>query len=151
MVDNIDKKIEAVVGEAIDDAIEKEEPVEIEIVSEEVTVSDEPPVEFAANLAETIEETELQNISSDLMGEYDSDKASREEWEKTYSQGLDLLGFKYMDATRPFRGASTVTHPLLAEGVTQFQAQAEHSFKHKHKELLPSEGPVRTTKWSSKM
>ena len=76
MVDNIDKKIDAVVGEALDEAIEKEEPVEIEIVSEEVTVSDEPPVEFAANLAETIEEDELQNISSDLMGEYDSDKAS---------------------------------------------------------------------------
>ena len=137
MVDNIDKKIEAVVGEAIDDAIEKEEPVEIEIVSEEVTVSDEPPVEFAANLAETIEETELQNISSDLMGEYDSDKASREEWEKTYSQGLDLLGFKYTERSEPFQGASNVSHPLLAEAVTQFSSTA-------YKELMPASGPVRT-------
>ena len=137
MVDNIDKKIEAVVGEAIDDAIEKEEPVEIEIVSEEVTVSDEPPVEFAANLAETIEENELQNISSDLMGEYDSDKASREEWEKTYSQGLDLLGFKYTERSEPFQGASNVSHPLLAEAVTQFSSTA-------YKELMPASGPVRT-------
>jgi hypothetical protein len=137
MVDNIDKKIEAVVGEAIDDAIEKEEPVEIEIVSEEVTVSDEPPVEFAANLAESIEENELQNISSDLMSEYDSDKASREEWEKTYSQGLDLLGFKYTERSEPFQGASNVSHPLLAEAVTQFSSTA-------YKELMPASGPVRT-------
>ncbi len=137
MVDNIDKKIDAVVGEALDEAIEKEEPVEIEIVSEEVTVSDEPPVEFAANLAETIEETELQNISSDLMGEYDSDKASREEWEKTYSQGLDLLGFKYTERSEPFQGASNVSHPLLAEAVTQFSSTA-------YKELMPASGPVRT-------
>ena len=137
MVDNIDKKIDAVVGEALDEAIEKEEPVEIEIVSEEVTVSDEPPVEFAANLAETIEENELQNISSDLMGEYDSDKASREEWEKTYSQGLDLLGFKYTERSEPFQGASNVSHPLLAEAVTQFSSTA-------YKELMPASGPVRT-------
>ena len=137
MVDNIDKKIDAVVGEAIEDAIEKEEPVEIEIVSEEVTVSDEPPIEFAANLAETIEENELQNISSDLMGEYDSDKASREEWEKTYSQGLDLLGFKYAERSEPFQGASNVSHPLLAEAVTQFSSTA-------YKELMPASGPVRT-------
>tara|TARA_R100001086_G_scaffold174016_1_gene95483 strand:+ start:3653 stop:5995 length:2343 start_codon:yes stop_codon:yes gene_type:complete len=137
MVDNIDKKIDAVVGEAIEDAIENEEPVEIEIVSEEVTVSDEPPVEFAANLAETIEENELQNISSDLMGEYDSDKASREEWEKTYSQGLDLLGFKYTERSEPFQGASNVSHPLLAEAVTQFSSTA-------YKELMPASGPVRT-------
>ena len=137
MVDNIDKKIDAVVGEAIEDAIENEEPVEIEIVSEEVTVADEPPVEFAANLAETIEENELQNISSDLMGEYDSDKASREEWEKTYSQGLDLLGFKYTERSEPFQGASNVSHPLLAEAVTQFSSTA-------YKELMPASGPVRT-------
>ena len=137
MVDNIDKKIDGVVGEALDEAIEKEEPVEIEIVSEEVTISDEPPIEFAANLAETIEENELQNISSDLMGEYDSDKASREEWEKTYSQGLDLLGFKYTERSEPFQGASNVSHPLLAEAVTQFSSTA-------YKELMPARGPVRT-------
>ena len=89
MVDNIDKKIEAVVGDTIEESVGNEEPVEIEIVSEEVEVSDEPPIEFAANLAETIDENDLQNISSDLMGEYENDKASREEWEKTYSQGLD--------------------------------------------------------------
>ena len=64
------------------------------------------------------------------------DKVSRADWEQAYTQGLDLLGFKYVNNTRPFQGASGVTHPLLSEAVTQFQAQA-------YKELLPSDGPVR--------
>ena len=137
---NIEKKIEAVVGETIEDAIKNEEPVEIEIVSEEVTVTDDPRdvlQEFSGNLAEEIDESELNIISSDLMGEYENDKSSREEWEKTYSQGLDLLGFKYNERTQPFQGASGVTHPLLAEAVTQFSSSA-------YKELMPASGPVRT-------
>ena len=60
-----------------------------------------------------------------------------EEWEDTYIKGLDLLGFKYVNPTQPFQGASGATHPVLAEAVTQFQAQA-------YKELLPAMGPVRT-------
>ena len=59
------------------------------------------------------------------------------DWEDCYRNGLDLLGFKYERRTEPFRGASGVTHPVLSEAVTQFQAQA-------YKELLPSDGPVRT-------
>jgi hypothetical protein len=62
---------------------------------------------------------------------------SRSEWEETYTQGLDQLGVKYDERTQPFQGASGVTHPLIAESVTQFQAQA-------YKELLPSGGPVKT-------
>ena len=64
-------------------------------------------------------------------------KSSRKEWESAYTSGLDLLGFKYENRTEPFQGASGATHPVLAEAVTQFQAQA-------YKELLPSDGPVRT-------
>jgi hypothetical protein len=64
-------------------------------------------------------------------------KMSRKDWEQTYTKGLDLLGFKYDDRTEPFQGASGATHPVLAEAVTQFQAQA-------YKELLPADGPVRT-------
>ena len=64
-------------------------------------------------------------------------KASRKDWEKGYTEGLDLLGFKYENRTEPFQGASGATHPVLAEAVTQFQAGA-------YKELLPSEGPIRT-------
>ena len=137
---NIEKKIEAVVGDTIEDAVKNEEPVEIEIVSEEVTITDDPRdvlQDFTANLAEDIDDNELNIISSDLMQEFENDKASREEWERTYSQGLDLLGFKYNERSQPFQGASGVTHPLLAEAVTQFSSSA-------YKELMPATGPVRT-------
>jgi len=137
---NIDQKIQSVVGETIEDAIKNEEPVEIEIVSEEVTVSDEPPSvenDFFANLAEDMEEDELGRIAADLFDEYENDKSSRDEWSRTYTQGLDLLGFKYEDRSKPFQGASGVTHPLLAEAVTQFSSTA-------FKEMMPSDGPVRT-------
>ena len=67
----------------------------------------------------------------------DYKSSSRKDWEKSYTQGLDLLGFKYNNRTEPFQGASGATHPVLAEAVTQFQALA-------YKELLPAGGPVRT-------
>jgi hypothetical protein len=90
-----------------------------------------------ANLAEVLDDRDLARIAGDLLDGYDNDRASREEWEQSYVNGLDLLGFKYEERTEPFEGASGVTHPLLAEAVTQFQAQA-------YKELLPAGGPVRT-------
>ena len=90
-----------------------------------------------ANLAEILDERELMDISSELMGYYEDDKAGRQEWEDAYTEGLDLLGLKYENRDQPFRGSSGVTHPVIAEAVTQFQAQA-------YKELLPSSGPVRT-------
>ena len=93
--------------------------------------------DFYANLAEEIPDRELARISSDLLGEFDANKASRQEWEDAYTNGLELLGFTYDERTQPFRGASGVTHPLLAEAATQFQAQAFN-------ELLPASGPVRT-------
>ena len=93
--------------------------------------------DFYANLAEEIPDRELSRISSDLLGEFDANKASRQDWEDAYTNGLELLGFTYDERTQPFRGASGVTHPLLAEAATQFQAQAFN-------ELLPASGPVRT-------
>ena len=93
--------------------------------------------DFFANLAEEIPDRELSRISSDLLAEFDANKASRQEWEDAYTNGLELLGFTYDERTQPFRGASGVTHPLLAEAATQFQAQAFN-------ELLPAAGPVRT-------
>jgi len=92
---------------------------------------------FYANLAEEMPDRELGRIASDLIGAFDSNKSSRQEWEDTYKNGLELLGFNYEERSTPFRGASGVTHPLLAEAATQFQAQAFN-------ELLPSSGPVRT-------
>ena len=93
--------------------------------------------DFYMNLAEEMPERELGRIASELLAEFDSNKAGRQDWEDAYANGLDLLGFNYEERTQPFRGASGVTHPLLAEAATQFQAQAFN-------ELLPATGPVRT-------
>jgi len=90
-----------------------------------------------ANLAEFLDESILVEIGSDLEGQYKDYRSSRQDWEMAYTNGLDLLGFKYERRTEPFRNASGVTHPVLAESVTQFQSQA-------YKELLPADGPVRT-------
>ena len=89
------------------------------------------------NLADILPDDILDPIGSEMVGNYLDYKSSRKDWEQSYTQGLDLLGFKYENRTEPFQGASGATHPVLAEAVTQFQAQA-------YKELLPSDGPVRT-------
>ena len=97
----------------------------------------EEQVPHNANLAEYLDDGYLGEISSDLRASFEDDMESRSEWEETYTQGLDQLGVKYDERTQPFQGASGVTHPLIAESVTQFQAQA-------YKELLPAGGPVKT-------
>ena len=151
---NIDKALEALTGaldieptgEEIDvtpKGVEFESDFEImEDGSAEVNLDPNAPIDKTniphdANLAEYIEDEELGRFASDLLAEFEADKDSRKDWEDTYIKGLDMLGFKYEDRTQPFEGASGVVHPLLAESVTQFQAQA-------YKELLPPSGPVRT-------
>ena len=89
------------------------------------------------NLAEHLPDDVLGRLGSTLYQNYQDYKNSRKDWERSYREGLDLLGFKYDQRTEPFQGASGATHPVLAEAVTQFQALA-------YKELLPAEGPVRT-------
>ena len=122
------------------------EGMDIEIVPEDdggVVIDFDPQDQrgknddFYANLAEEMPDRELGRIASELLGEFDANKASRQEWEAAYANGLELLGFSYEERTQPFRGATGVTHPLLAEAATQFQAQAFN-------ELLPASGPVRT-------
>jgi len=122
------------------------EGMDIEISPEEdggVTIDFDPEDQrgmsgdFYINLAEEMPDRELDRIASELLGEFDANKAGRQDWEDAYANGLELLGFNYEERTQPFRGASGVTHPLLAEAATQFQAQAFN-------ELLPSSGPVRT-------
>ena len=93
--------------------------------------------DFYANLVEDVDEQVSARIASELLEQYEANKDGREEWSETYRTGLELLGFKYEERSQPFRGASGVTHPLLAEAVTQFQAQA-------FGELLPAGGPVNT-------
>jgi hypothetical protein len=89
------------------------------------------------NLADILPDDVLEPVGNDMVQNYMDYKASRKDWEQSYTQGLDLLGFKYENRTEPFQGASGATHPVMAEAVTQFQAQA-------YKELLPADGPVRT-------
>ena len=112
--------------------------VEIELSDNENMTAEpeEVNIPHGANLAEFLEEDELNKISDNLRSEYEMDKSSRSDWEKSYVDGIKLLGFKYEERARPFQGASGVTHPLLAEAATQFQAQA-------YKELLPPGGPVK--------
>ena len=93
--------------------------------------------DFYRNLAEELDDTALGLLVSDLTSQYENDNNSRKDWRENYEKGLELLGYKYEERTEPFRGASGVTHPILAEAATQFQAQA-------YNELLPPTGPVRT-------
>ena len=95
------------------------------------------PVPHDANLADYLDDSTLKELASEVTQNYEDDLQSRQEWEEAYAKGLDLLGIKYEERTEPFEGASGVTHPLILESVTQFQAQA-------YKELLPASGPVKT-------
>ena len=129
-----------------DSEIESEPTDEVEIVETEdggAEISFEPNAQEGLeslnhfdNLAEIINDNELDSLANELYDKYTEYKESRGDWEETYRNGLNLLGFKYEPRTEPFRGAAAVTHPVLAEAVTQFQAQA-------YKELLPADGPVR--------
>tara|TARA_R110000744_G_scaffold21362_4_gene55414 strand:+ start:415 stop:2850 length:2436 start_codon:yes stop_codon:yes gene_type:complete len=120
-----------------DVSIQMEEDGGVVVDFNPTSTSERLDVEFHDNIAESLSEGELTSISSDLSGDYDNNKSGRKDWEEAYSKGLELLGFKYEERVEPFKGASGVTHPLLAEAVTQFQAQA-------FGELLPAGGPVRT-------
>ncbi len=108
------------------------------LLDQEIQQELAPQMSFDANLVDFIDEITLDKIASDLLSSIRGDKQSRSEWEKTYTDGLKYLGMKF-DETRsqPFEGSSGVVHPILAEAVTQFQAQA-------YKEMLPAKGPVKT-------
>ena len=122
------------------------EAAEILVTEEEILVGDEIDAEepqaeqaaFDANLVDFVDESELKSLSGDILSSIRHDKESRSEWEKTYIEGLKYLGMKFDEArSEPFEGSSGVIHPILAEAVTQFQAQA-------YKEMLPAKGPVKT-------
>jgi len=111
---------------------------EIFIDGEEEEGSEQIEAGFNDNLAEYLDSASLLSLSINILSSIDGDKASRSEWEDTYTDGLKYLGMKFEESRSvPFQGASGVIHPILAEAVTQFQAQA-------YKELLPAKGPVKT-------
>ena len=126
------------VQESPDDVeIQENEDGSVDIDLDPQAAAPEGGDEHYANLADFLPDDVLGRVGSDLSQKYLDYSSSRKEWEKTYTQGLDLLGFKYNNRTEPFQGASGATHPVLAEAVTQFQALA-------YKELLPADGPIRT-------
>jgi len=117
--------------------IQENEDGSVDINLDPGAASPEGGDEHYANLAEFLPDDVLGRLGSDLSSKYQDYVSSRKDWEKSYTSGLDLLGFKYDNRSEPFAGASGATHPVLAEAVTQFQALA-------YKELLPADGPVRT-------
>jgi hypothetical protein len=112
-------------------------PEGIELADEQGLEIEAEPYDHGANLAEVLDDSVLGELSSDIQAKFREDLESREDWEEAIAKGLGLLGINYEDRSAPFLGASGVTHPLLSEAVTQFQAQA-------YKEMLPSGGPVKT-------
>ena len=158
MVDNIDKSLPNTVEEVKDTEFKEQEvaiPGGEEVITtdtSEVVMDEEGGAEVTfdpttvpgrqsdghfANLAEDMSSSDLESLGQTLYDQYTEYKESRGDWEQSYREGLELLGFKYERRTEPFKGASGVNHPVLAEAVTQFQATA-------YKELLPADGPVRT-------
>jgi len=119
-------------------AVQTDESPEEELPEEEGPDEGEESPEFDDNLAEFLEDRVMSKLIDELDSQIDDDDTSREEWKDQYEKGLVLLGMEYEERTEPFDGATGVTHPVLNEAVTQFQAQA-------YKELLPAGGPTRTT------
>jgi len=147
MATNVDKGLyQAPMG--IEQLAQDEEPIEIEIVDpEEVNIHmgdmdisiipGEDEDEFGQNLAELIDDSDLQSIASDLSEDIDNDRSSRKDWEKAYTDGLKLLGLQFEERTEPWQGASGVFHPMITEAVVRFQSETIT-------EMFPAQGPVRT-------
>jgi len=132
-------EIDKVIDEEIETPDTEEVDVELESETEATPMEElaDAADQFYKNIAEDMSDEVLQRMSNQLLDDYKKDRVSRKDWESSYTSNLDLLGIRQTEMTRPFKGSASVTHPLLSEAVTQFQAQA-------YKELLPSSGPVRT-------
>ena len=148
MATNIDKALyQQPTG--IEELAQGESEIEIEIVDpEEVNIDmdglelsirpgEEDEEGFGDNLAEYIDDGALQSLAGDLVADIDNDKGSRKEWEKTYVDGLKLLGLQIEERTEPWQGACGVFHPMITEAVVRFQAETIT-------ETFPAQGPVRT-------
>ena len=147
MATNVDKSLYAAPMGL--DALEMEPDLEIEIENpDDVSISmgdieidlmpqKETSKDFDANLAEYMDESELQSLGEELVGEFDKDINDRKEWMQTYVEGLKLLGLKYEERTEPWDGACGVFHPMLTESVVRFQSEGIT-------ETFPAAGPVKT-------
>jgi hypothetical protein len=147
MATNIDKALYQAPA-SIEELAQDEEPIEIEIIDPEQVnihaggldlsiIPGEDEDSFAANIAEDLSEGELATLASDLSEDITNDLGSRTEWEKSYEQGLKLLGLQYEERTEPWDGACGVFHPMITEAVVRFQSESIT-------ETFPAQGPVKT-------
>jgi len=128
----------AIEEEPIEIAIEDPESVEIGIgpLSIRIEPDEESEEDFSANLAEYMDEQDLQSLASELISDFDDDISSRRDWMQTYVDGLELLGMKIEERTEPWEGACGVYHPLLSEALVKFQSETMM-------ETFPAAGPVK--------
>lgn len=133
--------LEEEAGMVPDMEIEIEDPEAVHIGIGDLEIDLEPQdnldENFDENLAEIMEDKDLQALAGDLIDEFDKDIADRKDWIQTYVDGLKLLGLKYEDRTEPWQGACGVFHPMLTESVVRFQSEAMM-------ETFPAMGPVKT-------
>ena len=139
----VDGTVEQDAEEEITVAIENPESVAIEtddggmIIDFDPNSKDIGESEFDSNLAEFMDDDDLNELGNELISAYNGDKESRSDWEETYTKGLDQLGLKIEERTTPWAGACGVFHPMLSEAVIRFQSQSIT-------EMFPAQGPVRT-------
>jgi len=147
MATNIDKALYQQ-PKGIEALAQDEEPIEIEIIDpEEVNIHagsmelsirpGEDEDTFGQNLAEELSDAELTTLAGELSEDITNDLGSRREWEKSYVQGIKLLGLQYEERTEPWDGACGVFHPMITEAVVRFQSESIT-------ETFPAQGPVKT-------
>jgi len=120
--------------------IEIEDPESVDIRMGDLAIHmepDETDADFNANLAEFMDDADLQALSSDLIDDFSKDQRDRKDWVQTYVEGLKLLGLRYEERTEPWQGACGVFHPMLTESVVRFQSEGIS-------ETFPAMGPVKT-------
>jgi hypothetical protein len=135
----IEEEADELIGEP-DIEIEIEDPESVSIKAGDLEIEIDPDAEgpdFYNNIAEDIDESELQSLGAELLAYVQDDLDSRKDWEKTYKEGLVLLGLKYEERTEPWDGACGVFHPMITEAVVRFQSETIM-------ETFPAQGPVKT-------
>ena len=136
----LDEEIQDVMGEPdLEIEIEDPEAVRVSVGGEEILeiVEGEGGPDFYANLAEELDDGLLISMGEDIMSDIQADADSRKDWEKTYKEGLTLLGLKYEERSEPWDGACGVFHPMITEAVVRFQSETIM-------ETFPAQGPVKT-------
>jgi hypothetical protein len=121
--------------------IEIEDPESVTIGIDGLEIELEPAKpsaeDFDANLADFMDDSELQGLGEELISDVEKDINDRKDWMQTYVEGLKLLGLKYEERTEPWEGACGVFHPMLTESVVRFQSEGIM-------ETFPAAGPVKT-------